>query len=70
MTGLVHRFGVLLVLGATVTLVAAASGYPPTYVAQWGSLGSGDGQFNAPYGVATDASGTHISTVSLLSLQS
>ena len=28
-----------------------------TYLTQWGSYGSGDGQFNYPYGVAVDASG-------------
>ena len=28
-----------------------------TFVKQWGSSGSGDGQFNAPYGIAVDGSG-------------
>jgi hypothetical protein len=28
-----------------------------SYLAQWGSLGSGNGQFHYPYGVATDATG-------------
>ena len=28
-----------------------------TYLTQWGSPGSGNGQFNQPYGVATDAVG-------------
>ncbi len=28
-----------------------------TYLTQWGSLGSGDGQFIFPYGVATDTFG-------------
>src|SRR5206468_4248584 len=28
-----------------------------TYLTQWGSYGSGDGQFNGPVGVATDAAG-------------
>src|SRR5207247_1793188 len=28
-----------------------------TYLSQWGSSGSGNGQFNAPCGVATDAAG-------------
>jgi hypothetical protein len=27
------------------------------YLTQWGSAGSGDGQFNGPWGVAVDASG-------------
>lgn len=29
----------------------------PTVLAQWGSQGSGDGQFNTPWGIAVDASG-------------
>ena len=28
-----------------------------TYLTQWGSLGTGNGQFSYPFGVATDASG-------------
>ena len=28
-----------------------------TYLTQWGSLGSGDGQFDGPFGVSTDAAG-------------
>ena len=28
-----------------------------TYLTQWGTAGSGDGQFNLPHGVATDAAG-------------
>lgn len=32
----------------------------PVYAAQWGSLGSGPGQLNSPYGVAVDASGNNI----------
>ena len=35
----------------------AAALVPPSYVLQWGSLGSGNGQFNDPAGVAVDASG-------------
>lgn len=31
-----------------------------TYVTQWGSSGTGNGQFNGPYGVAVDASGTFV----------
>ena len=30
---------------------------PPTFVAKWGSSGTGDGQFNKSTGVATDSSG-------------
>src|SRR5690606_5314793 len=28
------------------------------YLAQWGSYGSGEGQFNTPFGLAADAAGT------------
>jgi DNA-binding beta-propeller fold protein YncE len=28
-----------------------------TYIAKWGTPGSGEGQFNRPYSVATDAAG-------------
>jgi DNA-binding beta-propeller fold protein YncE len=28
-----------------------------TYISQWGSFGSGDGQFNSPAGVAIDVAG-------------
>ncbi len=30
---------------------------PPAFVMKWGSQGSGDGQFNSPFGVATDGAG-------------
>lgn len=30
---------------------------PPQYLIQWGSYGTGDGQFNYPFGVAVDATG-------------
>ena len=30
---------------------------PPAYLFQWGSAGNGNGQFNLPYGVATDNAG-------------
>ena len=36
---------------------ATFSGLPHAYVAQWGSAGSGAGQFNYPQGVACDAAG-------------
>ncbi len=38
-----------------VTVTTAASGYQ--YVTQWGSYGSGNGQFNDPTSIAVDASG-------------
>jgi hypothetical protein len=38
-------------------LPTPARAQAPTYLTQWGSRGSGDGQFNDPAGVATDAAG-------------
>jgi DNA-binding beta-propeller fold protein YncE len=29
-----------------------------TFLTQWGSVGSGNGQFNGPFGVAVDAGGS------------
>ena len=37
---------------AVALLVAAPAGAEVTFLNAWGSLGSGDGQFNAPDGVA------------------
>jgi DNA-binding beta-propeller fold protein YncE len=44
-------FGFVLVIPRTV------EAQPPVYLTQWGSYGSGSGQFDAPIGVAVDASG-------------
>ena len=41
----------------TTTPTGAAENAPPAYAAQFGSGGSGNGQFNHPVGVAVDASG-------------
>src|SRR5436309_631518 len=38
-------------------LPATVGAQPLVYLTQWGSQGSGNGQFNYPYGVATDAAG-------------
>jgi DNA-binding beta-propeller fold protein YncE len=49
-----------VLLGLRESLVLAAPRAveaPPTYRTQWGSLGSSNGQFNRPFGVATDSSG-------------
>src|SRR5262252_332804 len=43
------------ILVATVTSSAFAQA--PAFVTQWGTYGTGDGQFQYPNGVATDASG-------------
>jgi DNA-binding beta-propeller fold protein YncE len=45
--------GLLLV----VFLPRRVEAQPPVYLTQWGSSGSGPGQFSGPYGVATDAAG-------------
>ena len=58
MTSCPRRFGITLAfLGFTFILPATVAAQPPIYLTQWGSLGSGDGQFNYPTGVATDAAG-------------
>ena len=49
-------FAIVSVLLACL-LPAIAGAQPPVYVLQWGSIGSGNGQFDAPIGIATDASG-------------
>ena len=36
---------------------AVAGAQAPTYITQWGTFGSGNGQFNNPIAVAVDASG-------------
>ena len=58
MTSCPRRFGITLAfLGFTFILPATVAAQPPIYLTQWGSLGSGDGQFREPAGVATDAAG-------------
>ena len=53
------RSCVLITLVVICALLPAAawSQLPPVYCTQWGSSGSGNGQFNYPLGVAVDASG-------------
>jgi DNA-binding beta-propeller fold protein YncE len=46
----------LLVNFALPSLVAADGG-APSFVLEWGTAGSGDGQFNGPYGIAIDPNG-------------
>ena len=48
---------VLLVMGGGTLLLALALEAPPYYHTQWGSEGSGDGQFSLPADVAVDSSG-------------
>ena len=42
---------------AFILLPAVAGAQSPVYLTQWGSFGSGNGQFDSPAGVATDAAG-------------
>src|SRR2546422_675669 len=54
----VRGFAITFVLlGLGSILPASVGAQAPVYLGQWGSLGSGDGQFNGPHGVATDAAG-------------
>ncbi len=53
-----------LLLGMMLPFVSAA-GAAPTFVTQWGSLGTADGRFNQPYGVAVDPAGNVYVTDSL-----
>ena len=58
MTSSLWRFGITLTfLGFASILPATVGAQPPVYLTQWGSFGSGDGQFLNPSGVATDAFG-------------
>jgi hypothetical protein len=52
------RFGITLAFLSLASVLPAAVGeQPPGYLTQWGSYGSGNGQFGIPNGVATDAAG-------------
>lgn len=49
---------VVAVLVSALVLVggsAQASDTPPTFLTKWGSFGLPDGQFNGPFGIATDS---------------
>jgi len=46
-----------LLLGFSAILPAPVGAQPPIYITQWGSYGSGDGQFINPTGVTTDPAG-------------
>jgi DNA-binding beta-propeller fold protein YncE len=47
----------LTILGFAATLPAPVGAQCPAYLTQWGSLGSGSGQFQDASGVATDVAG-------------
>jgi tripartite motif-containing protein 71 len=60
MENAVYRYSTaVLIAFASLTgvLPCVAWAQPPTYITQWGSQGSGDGQFLYPVGIAVDASG-------------
>lgn len=58
MTPALRPFGIALALfGFAGPLPATVGAQPPAYITHWGSTGSGNGQFNGPVGVATDAAG-------------
>src|SRR5437870_4464335 len=58
MTSCLRRFGITFAFfGFASILPSAVGAQPPVYLTQWGSYGSGNGQFNYPVGVATDAAG-------------
>src|SRR5207249_331416 len=52
-----RRFGITLLLSLASILPATVGAQPPVYLTQWGSPGSGNGEFNRPYRVAVDAAG-------------
>ena len=56
MNSSLQRFGIALALLGFASILPATVG-AQTYLTQWGSSGTGNGQFNQPYGVATDAAG-------------
>jgi DNA-binding beta-propeller fold protein YncE len=47
----------LAVVIAGVMIPDVASAQAPPYLTQWGTYGTGDGQFNTPEGVAVDGGG-------------
>src|SRR5438093_703337 len=57
MTSSLWRFGITLAFLGFASIPATVGAQPPAYLTQWGSFGSGEGQFSYPIGVATDAAG-------------
>jgi DNA-binding beta-propeller fold protein YncE len=47
----------LTIVLAGVLIPVAANAQAPTYITQWGTYGSGDGQLFYPWGIAVDGSG-------------
>lgn len=46
-----------LLLAASLLMAASAFAAPPLYITQWGTAGSGSGQFNAPFDVKVGSGG-------------
>jgi DNA-binding beta-propeller fold protein YncE len=58
MTSSLRRFGITLaLLGFASILPPTAGAQAPPYLTQWGTPGTGDGQFLYPTGIAVDANG-------------
>ncbi len=55
--GVLTRARILVVFLTFVASQTWAGGDPPDFVLQWGSLGSGDGQFQGMHGIEVDAEG-------------
>src|SRR5262249_29874457 len=51
------RVGLVLAIAALLLLASASPAAGFDFLTKWGSMGSGDGQFANPRGVATDAAG-------------
>ena len=56
-----YLLGALILLASVLFFVVFVPQYalaqtPPCFLLKWGSTGSGDGQFNAPGGIAIDSS--------------
>src|SRR5580765_5337043 len=57
MNRLQSSFFALLALSVCAVVPAVARAQAPCYLLQWGTPGSGNGQFNGPAGMAVDANG-------------
>lgn len=57
MFALPRRHPAIIILSAALFLPVLARAQAPVYVTQWGTFGSGEGQFNYPGGIACDTTG-------------
>lgn len=53
----VFRYLPMFLVALALVLLLPATAQTYSYVSQWGTAGTGSGQFNTPYGVALDSSG-------------